>query len=91
MPTSARAMPCRMPVIVYGSVYGTITCHHSFGSLDRYDLATSSSSTFTLRAPSSVLMRIGQTANIVTTTSFARNANPKTERMNGISATIGVA
>ena len=91
IPTRQRAIDCRTPVIVNGSVYGTITCTQSFGSLVRYERATSSSSSFTLRAPSSVLIRIGQSPKRTTTTSFARNSKPRTARMNGIKATIGVA
>ena len=68
-----------------------ITCRQSFRSVDRYDFATSSRSFETLRAPSTVLIRIGQTPKSVTTITFARNSKPNSERMNGINATIGVA
>ena len=39
-----------------------ITCRQSFASFERYDFATSSRVSLTLRAPSSVLIRIGQIA-----------------------------
>ena len=91
IPISDRATACRTPVIVYGSVYGMITCRQSCRSFERYDCATSTRSALTLRAPSTVLMRMGQTPNSVTTITFARNSNPNSERMNGISANIGVA
>ena len=51
----ADGMACRTPVIVNGSVYGSITSRHSAHSLERKDCATSISSGLMLRAPSTVL------------------------------------